>query len=335
MPFALLVCDDSATARRQVASALPEDLDAAVEYVEDGLACLERLQESDYDLLLLDLTMPQLDGYSVLEWIQHRGRGPASLVISGDVQPSAQARVRELGARGFLRKPLDRSALRESIRRIIPDALQRGSRQRHPPVRDAPGEPDFIDRTREVANVAMGLAADRLARLLGVRVVLPVPNVAMIETGELQMALEATANYSRVSGVSQGFSAPGVAGEALLLFDDRGFGDAAELLEGPPEQDADSHEIEQLMSFSSVLSGACLQSFFQQIHLPVSQDAPTLVGRHCSTEELLAHNAPRWGNLLAIEIRYRIEERRIDCELLLLFTGDSIPRLKERVAHLV
>jgi len=49
---------------------------------------------------------------------------------------------------------------------------------------------DERDCYQEITNVAMGQAADRLARLLGVYVVLPIPNVNIIEVNEFKMTLK-------------------------------------------------------------------------------------------------------------------------------------------------
>ncbi len=72
----------------------------------------------------------------------------------------------------------------------------------------------------EVANVSIGRAADALARHFDVFVHLPLPNVNIFEVTELHMALEDLAQNDQVSGVCQGFSGEGIAGEALVLLSD-------------------------------------------------------------------------------------------------------------------
>ena len=79
------------------------------------------------------------------------------------------------------------------------------------------------DCYQEITNVAMGQAADRLARLLNVYVILPIPKVNMISASELHMALADTTSNENVSAVCQGFIGQGIAGEALLVFNDASF----------------------------------------------------------------------------------------------------------------
>ena len=67
MPTAsLLVCDDSNMARKQLLRALPADWPVTISQAANGEEALEQLRAAHFDLLLLDLTMPVLDGYGVL-----------------------------------------------------------------------------------------------------------------------------------------------------------------------------------------------------------------------------------------------------------------------------
>ena len=57
--------------------------------------------------MFLDLTMPELDGYGVLEQLQKEGLNTFVIVVSADIQPIAQERVRKLGAVAFCKKPVN------------------------------------------------------------------------------------------------------------------------------------------------------------------------------------------------------------------------------------
>ncbi|HEY4089091.1 MAG TPA: response regulator [Bryobacteraceae bacterium] len=78
--------------------------------VTDSREVLERFRTWRPDLILLDLMMPNMDGYAVLRqlggWIPDRVYLPV-LVITADTTPSARKRAMELGARDFLTKPID------------------------------------------------------------------------------------------------------------------------------------------------------------------------------------------------------------------------------------
>ncbi|GAU05887.1 response regulator [Burkholderia cepacia] len=61
--------------------------------------------------MFLDLTMPDMSGYQVLETLRHEDLNTFVIVVSADIQPQAQARVRELGAIAFVAKPVTSEAL--------------------------------------------------------------------------------------------------------------------------------------------------------------------------------------------------------------------------------
>jgi len=193
---------------------------------------------------------------------------------------------------------------------------------------------DQRDCYQELTNVAMGQAADRLARLLNAYVVLPIPKVSVIENSDLNMALQGAHSDSSVSAVCQGFIGAGIAGEALLMFNDTSFASLASLMKysGPLSQQA---ELELLMDTSSILIGACIHGIGEQLEIVFNQGHPVVLGQHCDMNNLLNHGNNGWNRTLAIEIHYTIEHVNIECELLLLFTEDSVKALNRKIDYLL
>ncbi|HEY5799224.1 MAG TPA: response regulator [Burkholderiaceae bacterium] len=113
MSISVLVIDDSKSSRKlnlaYVQDLLPADtccFEAA-----GGAEGLAILQAETIDLVLLDLTMPNMSGYEVLAEMGRLNLTPRVIVISADVQRRTRERVTALGAAGFLEKPLQRDAL--------------------------------------------------------------------------------------------------------------------------------------------------------------------------------------------------------------------------------
>ena len=115
MSTRVLICDDSKLARKQLARVLPADWDVEVEFAEDGQDALDILSSSAFDLLFLDLNMPVKDGYETLEALQSFEQAPAVIVVSGDVQPKAIQRVKDMGAIAFHKKPASSEELRSLL----------------------------------------------------------------------------------------------------------------------------------------------------------------------------------------------------------------------------
>ena len=115
MSLSVLICDDSNLARKQVLRSLPESLSSNAQLATNGAEALEFLKNNNVDLLFLDLTMPVLDGVGVLEGIRTLDIDVNVFVISADIQPEMQNRVLDLGAKAFLRKPVQLDVLNSQL----------------------------------------------------------------------------------------------------------------------------------------------------------------------------------------------------------------------------
>lgn len=111
MTIPVLICDDSSMARKQILRALPEHWDIKVSLAENGEQGLEAIRQGKGEVVFLDLTMPEMDGYQVLETIQTEKLNTLVIVVSADIQPEAQNRVNALGALAFVKKPIDADGL--------------------------------------------------------------------------------------------------------------------------------------------------------------------------------------------------------------------------------
>ena len=92
-----------------------EELDKLVPSLFVGLPDWRGDNTDDIDVMFLDLTMPELDGVGVLEALKQENINCAVFVISADVQPEMQNKVLNLGAKAFLRKPVNGDILLENL----------------------------------------------------------------------------------------------------------------------------------------------------------------------------------------------------------------------------
>jgi chemotaxis protein CheY-P-specific phosphatase CheC len=332
MAVSVLICDDSKLARKQLARSLPDDWDISIEFACDGIDCFEQIKKHKPEILFLDLNMPKMDGYEVLTALQEQSLRVLTVVVSGDIQPNAHERVTELGAIDFIQKPCSSEKLSEIIEQH--GIKDRDQRERLAHTFGEQVDPDVRDIYQEITNVAMGQAGDLLARLLDVFVELPIPNVNILEINELDMALQSIETNDTTSGVCQGFIGGGISGEALLLLNDSSFKEIASLMKYEGEIN-DKVELELLMDVSNILIGAMLTGLSKQLDMTFSQGHPIVLGQHRDISELVKSNKPRWQRTLAIEISYGIENHDIHCDLMLLFTEDSLKTLKYKVAYLL
>lgn len=333
MTLKVTVCDDSKMARKQLLRTLPDDWDAQVFQAEHGEEALTCLRQGQAEVLFLDLNMPIKDGYETLQAMQEEHLQSLVIVVSGDIQPEAQQRVKALGAMAFVKKPMSADTIHTLLQQFglyqpaggqlnIVDAQTR-----------APANP--LDVYREVSNVTMGQAGDHLARVLDTFIDLPVPNVNFIAPSELHMAMQSINAKQPVAAVSQGFAGSGILGEALTLFNEAAIDDIGQLL-GAKFGDSGSvkqQRIESLMDVASILSSACLNGLGQQLHVDFTASQPVLLSESQSMKELLKHGEQRWQKVLAVEIGYQLPAHQLAFDLLLLFPADAVHILDQQLAH--
>src|SRR5579871_772493 len=101
----LLIVDDEASIRQTLKSVL-EDEGYTVFTAESGEAALAMLTKHSFDLILLDIWLPQMDGLEALEKIRAHDDAPEVIMISGHGTIETAVRATKLGAYDFLEKPL-------------------------------------------------------------------------------------------------------------------------------------------------------------------------------------------------------------------------------------
>lgn len=320
MTIPVLICDDSGFARKQMARALPENWDVEIHYSANGEECIEAIKEGKADVLFLDLNMPVMDGYEVLSMVRSLDLPTMIIVVSGDVQAEAYQRVIALGAMDFIKKPASPEKIAEILKQYgIHDQDSKGNRE-------VDLEVSVWDSYQEIANVAMGRAAELLAKMLGVFVHAPIPIVSLSKRSQIRdLLVQTDEEDDAVSVVSQGFIGKGIAGEALLILNDSSFKDleAISITQGM----SDSTQLDLLLSVASILIGPCLNGIANQFDIQFGLGHPVIVGTHVESSNLGNNLVGNDKEVLTMRMGYAIEDYDINCSLVLLFTNDSIENL--------
>ena len=109
----LVVDDDAGTC--ELLSAVLEQHGLQVDVASDGQQALDLLRETSYAVVLLDLIMPVLDGFAVLDRMGEEGRSlPVVLVVTG-ADRSAISQLDSQRIQGIVRKPFDSEELAELV----------------------------------------------------------------------------------------------------------------------------------------------------------------------------------------------------------------------------
>ncbi len=153
----ILIVDDEAGVRSSLAGVL-RDEGYQVDTVDSGEACLEQVRRKAYDVLLLDIWLPGMDGLDTLEELRARGLEAEVVMISGHGSIENAVRATKLGAFDFVEKPLslDKTVLvvRNAIRQHQLEAENRALRARVDRRFVMIGESSVIGRLKEQIAMA-------------------------------------------------------------------------------------------------------------------------------------------------------------------------------------
>lgn len=122
----ILIVDDSKLMRDMVAACLRPLGAVAFEYAASGLEAIERLALAEFELVVLDLNMPDVGGVEVVEFVRSQDalRALPILIVTTRGDDESRAAVLAAGASAFLAKPFAPAALLAEVRRLL--ARERG-----------------------------------------------------------------------------------------------------------------------------------------------------------------------------------------------------------------
>jgi CheY-like chemotaxis protein len=114
----ILIVDDEKTIRLALSMAL-ETLDIPVETAASGEEALEKVGQSSYEIMLLDLRMPGIDGMEVLRRVSQQWPEIKVVIITAYGSIDLAVEAMKLGAVDFLQKPFDAAQVRGVVQRLL------------------------------------------------------------------------------------------------------------------------------------------------------------------------------------------------------------------------
>jgi two-component system chemotaxis response regulator CheY len=113
----ILIVDDAVTIRRYHRM-LVEAIGCDVEEAENGIEALERALQSRFDLFLVDVNMPRMDGYRFVEEVRKAPelRAVPAIMISTESEAADRDKAWRAGANGYLIKPVKPDELQAHVR---------------------------------------------------------------------------------------------------------------------------------------------------------------------------------------------------------------------------
>ncbi|MBI6898951.1 response regulator transcription factor [Pseudomonas putida] len=114
-----LVVDDHPFIRATVCQLLRQERLEVIAQADNGIDAVRLVRESLPDLVILDITMPGLDGLEVITRIKGLGRGVKTVVLTSQLAEAYSLRCMQAGAAGFVSKTDDLSELGKAVRAVL------------------------------------------------------------------------------------------------------------------------------------------------------------------------------------------------------------------------
>jgi two-component system, chemotaxis family, chemotaxis protein CheY len=115
----VMIVDDSVIIRQMIKKYLSELNIEIVGTAGDGKSAIQLFKETQPDVVTLDITMPKVDGFTVLEEMVKENSKSKIMVITALTDKATGMRAIKTGAKGYLSKPFTPEKLRSSFDRLI------------------------------------------------------------------------------------------------------------------------------------------------------------------------------------------------------------------------
>jgi CheY-like chemotaxis protein len=114
----ILIVDDDEGVRFSIRKVLGSE-NYTLDEADDGVSCLEKIKSDRPDLILLDVMMPTMDGWNVLEEINRMG-DPVPVIMLTVIKPPVEMRPGDLeGIVDYMKKPFDNDDIKERVKRAL------------------------------------------------------------------------------------------------------------------------------------------------------------------------------------------------------------------------
>ncbi|MBE5855960.1 MAG: response regulator [Lachnospiraceae bacterium] len=115
----ILVCDDAAFMRMMIKDILTKNGYNVAGEAENGVKAVEKYNETKPDLVLMDITMPEMDGIQALKQIKANDPGATVIMCSAMGQQAMVIESIQAGAKDFIVKPFQADRVLEAVKKVV------------------------------------------------------------------------------------------------------------------------------------------------------------------------------------------------------------------------
>jgi len=115
----ILICDDAAFMRMMIKDILTKNGYGIAGEAENGVVAIDKYNETKPDLVLMDITMPEMDGIQALKKIRENDPGALVIMCSAMGQQAMVIEAIQSGAKDFIVKPFQADRVLEAVKKVV------------------------------------------------------------------------------------------------------------------------------------------------------------------------------------------------------------------------
>ena len=115
----ILICDDAAFMRMMIKDILSKNGYTVAGEAENGVKAVEKYNELKPDLVLMDITMPEMDGIQALKNLKAADSGAKVIMCSAMGQQAMVIESIQAGAKDFIVKPFQAERVLEAVKKVV------------------------------------------------------------------------------------------------------------------------------------------------------------------------------------------------------------------------
>lgn len=312
----ILIIDDSAFMRTRIREAIDKDGHDVLE-AANGLKGLHMALAQRPDCIILDLIMPEMDGFKILQALQEQQSCIPVIVVTADIQLSVKKECLALGAAALINKPPQQRELRNVVREVL------SGQKKGPATRQATAEE--IDALKELINIGVGRAAGSLNEMLKFRVTLEVPFIKVLTPMQFKSEMKDLGD-GNMSAVKISFHGP-FSGTGTLVVAPESATKLIGALSGTPGGSRSRDNLEEtLREVGNIVVNGVLGSLGNILKQRLSFSLPAY--REISIKDLFF--SEKIGNdtvFLIVKTKFNIMRIEVEGNIILLFTVGAFDTL--------
>lgn len=312
----ILLIDDSMYMRK-LTSQMLSDANFEVIEAENGDSGLKHASDEDISCIILDLLMPDMDGFDVLRKLRQLRTTVPIIICSSDIQDSAKALCFELGAFDFIDKPPQKELLLNRVQIAI------GLNEKGTSLVLTDKQNDVL---KEMINIGIGKGAEILNAILATHIKLEVPFVRVLSQSEFEHDIKKN-KVDTLAAVNLSFKGD-ITGNVELVFPKESASNLVAALTGedPSSIDLDSIRTGTLSEIGNVVINAVIGSISNLLNFNLTYSAPSYLEGNYEKLSMVIRTGSN-SIILQARARFIIDMLAVVGDIVLFLELDSLDKI--------